>query len=60
MGKNFQNQIFIAIESEKSFEEKWCSIFREFLTTLMKGFGWLVLLSDLFYTTPLAPVGGEV
>lgn len=48
MGKNAQNQIFIAIESEKSVgEEKWWGfIFREFLTTLMKAFDWLVLLSD--------------
>lgn len=41
MGKNVQNQIFIATESEKSVgEEKWWGfIFREFLTALMKGFG---------------------
>lgn len=41
MGKNVQNQIFTAIESEKSVDEEkwWSSVFREFLTTLMKGFG---------------------
>lgn len=49
MGKNVQNQISIAIESEKSiWEEKWWGfIFRVFLRTLMKAFGELMLLSDL-------------
>lgn len=41
MAKNVQNQIFIAIESEKSIElEKWWGfIFRVFLTALMEAFG---------------------
>lgn len=41
MGKNVQNQIFIAIESEKSVgEEKWWGfVFRVFLTALMEAFG---------------------